>query len=246
MIRVGLRTCLWKREATAGRCLRHYDAMVPELAKHGIELITVAVHSQDRSYVKRVSAGTTRWEFIYHRNAPLREKLKAGLGLLRGRDILFALNIGGDDFVGLPSFLRLVREFQDGADFTGWSTAYIAHAVHGVHFWPGYRGARAPEPFGPGRGLSPRLLDALDWDPWKNAPFKNMDGTYWKRLRALCPDADKRILPASELGPIVDVKDAGSFTPWHRTADYNRKLSREEGQTVLEQVGLGDLLKGAK
>jgi len=246
MIRVGLRTCLWKREAVAQRLLRHYEAMVPQLAEHGIELITVAVHSQDRAYLDRVRAGTSGWQFLHHKNAPLREKLRAGLGMLRDRDILFALNIGGDDFVGLPSFLRLVKEFQDGADFTGWSTAYIAHAQKGVHFWPGYRGARSPEPFGPGRGLSPRLLDALEWDPWRNAPFKNMDGTYWKRLKALCPDADKRCLSSEELGPIVDVKDAESFTPWHRTAPYNKTLTLDEGQAVLEQVGLGDLLEAKR
>jgi len=244
MIRVGLRTCLWKREETATRCLKHYHEMVPKAAELGVELILVAVHSQTRRYLESVGGIGSRWEFVRHANSPLRNKLRAGLAALRGRDILFALNIGGDDFVGLPSIMRLVREFQTGADFTGWGTAYIAHADKGVHFWPGYQGARSPEPFGPGRGLSPRLLEALEWDPWKNAPFNNMDGTYWKRLKALCPDADKRILPSSELGPIVDVKDSESFTPWHRTAKYNKCLTRAEGQAVLEQVGLGDLLRG--
>lgn len=243
MTRIGLRTCLWKREATAKRCLEHYDSMVSAAAEAGIELVLVAVHSQDQAYLDRVGGNTSHWQFVRHQNQPLRLKLRAGLRALRDKDLDFVVNIGGDDFFGLPSFVRLEREFLNGADLTGWSTAYIAHAKIGVHFWPGYRGARAPEPFGPGRGLSMRLLDKLDWDPWCNAPFNNMDGTYWKRVRALCPDADIRALPCAELGPIVDVKDEGSLTPWKRTASYNRKVPRVEAQQVLEAVGLGDLLE---
>lgn len=241
VIRVGLRTCLWRREETARRCLRHYDRLAPQLERVGIQLVMVAVHSGDDAYVQRVRGDTTRWRFLYHVNQPLREKLRAGLRALRGEDLLFAMNIGGDDFIGGASFERIAKEFQAGADFVGWGTAYIAHAQKGVRFWPGYQNHRRGEPFGPGRCLSMRLLQALDWDPWRRAPHRNMDGIFWRRVRDLCPDADVRVLPAQELGPIVDVKDAGSFSPWHTTARYNRRLTWEEAHPVLRQVGLGDL-----
>jgi acetyltransferase-like isoleucine patch superfamily enzyme len=244
-MRIGLRAPFWKREETAHRFAKHYDAMVTALVSHGIDLQLVAVHSQSKGYVQRIFGGTSHWQVMYHQNQPVARKCAAGLAAVRKLGVDVAINVGADDFMGISSILRIVREIQAGADFIGWSTAYIAHAKLGVKFWPGYpRGTvRADEPLGPGRALSPRLLDEIDWDPWKGAVDKNLDGTYWRRIKALRGRFKVLCLPSSELGPLVDVKDVGSWSPWAKTARYNRTVSPEEAQSILETVGLGDLLE---
>lgn len=246
-MRLGIRTLLWKREKIARRMLQHYADMVGPLASEGIELVLLAVASAGGGN----SAGECGWISIYTSNKPLSQKCGAGVRKLRDYGVDAVLCLGCDDFISMESIKGIRSELRAGADLIGWETGYIVHADHGMMFWPGYPkdGPRAGEPFGPGKTYSKRLLDALDWDPWKGVTTeRNLDGMIWERIQTALPDAKLRILPADVLGPIVDVKDEGSMSPWIGTqgrAPYNTPVPLPEALQILDHVGLGDLLPPA-
>lgn len=78
--------------------------------------------------------------------------------------------IGEYDMVGVPGchFLHRAYSVKHGARSLGDFT-------HKLGFWAGYTGDREGESCGGGRLLSARILDKMDWKPFRKENNRNMD-----------------------------------------------------------------------
>lgn len=238
-MRLGIISPLWQRRDLTRLFLGQIDQLAIRVGPD-IELVPVALYSEGDEYLDAVRSPGTCWTFLEHVNQPLSEKLCFGMQHLGTLGVDAVLSMGSDDFVGEHSIRFVAAQIQAGYDIVGVKDFYFWNAQKGMRWWGGYKGRRAGETVGAGRSLSARLLERMDWTPWPGKLLCGMDGAMWRRLKTV-PNVRALAVPATEFGPLVDVKTEVNLTSWVRLARGARVVSPLDAVEILKTVGISEL-----
>ena len=83
-------------------------------------------------------------------------------------------------------FAEYIKTVRNGYDLIGALDSYIYDSLTGSMFhFIGYTNYRFGETLGAGRVLSKKVLQMLDYRPWKNGLSKGLDKSMWDNIKPL-------------------------------------------------------------
>lgn len=172
-MKVAILSCMWQRKSV----FRIFAQSMKRIKKFDVlPLIVGSEGSKSKSLAKEYGLA-----YIEYPNAPLGAKFNAGMKVLRGIDYVMVL--GSDDIIS-DSYMELfLQEMHKGYDVIGTIDAYYYSPIKKeLGYWGGYETRRQGETIGMGRTLSKRVLDKLDWTPWRSDINKGLDGSMTSKL----------------------------------------------------------------
>jgi len=178
-MRLGLLTLLWKRPRLSRIVLSYYNG----LDLGGIELVKHAVGSEgDKS---RVVAEDSGWRYSEHPNQPFTDKWNAAMSPFKEWDVEGVMIIGSDNLHN-PEYFYMVKTLLEG----GMDSIRI-YSHYNLDVFTRRMYCFRNRTIGTGRTLSSRLLEAVDWNPWRPGKRRNADGhlnnNIWPWERRIAP-----------------------------------------------------------
>lgn len=167
MYRVAILFPIWKRPQmtdvtmTAINHMREYRA--------DIEVIPIGIGSEGP--VSQKAAYSKGWDYVEFPNQAYPKFVRhwnTGAEYAKKFDVDYIMLAQSDDFIE-PEIMNVFETLMDkDIDFSGILDTYFWDTVNQkIKYWAGYDGARTGESMGPWRLLSKKLLDALDWEIFK-------------------------------------------------------------------------------
>ena len=195
----------------------------PELTRRVMEYYS-------RFFVRRIAVCTAGddypivdgWEYVFALNEPLGRKWNTGIKAAVGSELVMI--VGSDDLVTGEHISRCWSKWNSsGVDFVQARGAHIYTGGHSVFHVPDIRP-------GPGRCLSKRLLDMLDWQPFSPIANDFLDSSLTSRLRKL---EIKKAHLREDAVSVVDIKTSGhNMWSFKRVHEDTATLTR--GKEVLK------------
>jgi hypothetical protein len=125
------------------------------------------------------------------------------------------LFMGSDDMMDQPMW-EYYQSYQ-GQHLSLRDLFFYDGPTQSLVYWPGYIGRRAGEPIGAAKLVRRDVLAALHWKPFDPRPerWNALDYDMHMAIRAL--GVKVKVVRMSDTGGVcLDVKDAGSCTPWDK------------------------------
>jgi len=136
-------------------------------------------------YEDRMVSNITGVGYLEVPNEPLGAKVQAGIEYCRRFNPDGLLLCGSDDWLS-SNWIEVLSPYLEDYDLVGCNTLYIMHCSKRHPFQIGrcsYEGTkREREPMGPGRFLSRRILDKINWKVYPSHIRNNLDGNSFKIL----------------------------------------------------------------
>jgi len=120
-------------------------------------------------------------EWVEHDNHFLSNKWNAGFLASKKYAPAGVLYVGSSDWIH-DYYIEEARPFLKFHDLIGTLGCFFADVANDIRvvYWPGYRhGPRSDEPIGIGRLLSNRILDKINWMPFKENINSSLDWSMW-------------------------------------------------------------------
>ena len=197
-MKLGFHIAHWKRLDLFDLVLKNLRTIEGRVGAEFVIAVAGPDTKADRKLVER-----WRVRYVATANSPLGAKCNRAVELLQDCDVL--CGIGSDDLLCARAVQSLLDAMADH-DMAGLLDLYMYDlAKSALVYWPGYTGYRAGETVGPGRMVSRRLMDALDWAPFADELDQNLDRSMFEKLQPL--DYSRAAMSCSDAGGmLVDVK----------------------------------------
>jgi hypothetical protein len=176
-------------------------------------------------------------------NSPLGAKVNAAVGLLEDCDCV--MGIGSDDLV-CSRYVRAALRHCETVDMAGALDIYLYELKwQRLYYWAGYTcDRRLGETVGPGRMVTRRVMDLLDWSPFDAEAEISIDRTmHLKLAEAEIKTAAFKLIDEDAM--IVDVKSKTNLNPMLRVKqhtevaevpDHFRKMAKHFGAYAVESL----------
>lgn len=183
-VKLGILTASWKRKPLTLRYCSHWDYLIDFFSKH-ITITSVVVDSEstNKDVIKN-----SKSVYLNYANDPLSNKFNYGMNHFRNLSIDYVMVMGSDNFVDEILMFEFLKIMRNGYDLIGVLNSFIYEVKTGTLFnYLGYpkKSHRFKETIGAGRILSKKLLNALNFHPWKPGLSKGLDGSMWHKLSFL-------------------------------------------------------------
>lgn len=176
-MKLGILTALWARQKVT---MIFLDRIMNIINKYDVKVVAVGSNDEYRSECEAR-------DIIYtdHINKPLGAKWNHGLKAFRHIDVTNIMILGSDDLVS-DAFIEHELEFGKGVDFGGPKDLYMLGANPRRRGWNQFfyfkYGAYL---VGPGRIISRKVFDALNWHAWDDNRNAGLDGSVVKSIKRL-------------------------------------------------------------
>lgn len=170
-MRLAILTCVWGRPDLSIPVLEH----TARLRVPGAELVPVCVWSPEDTDASRLRC-VPDWHFVAAPNNPVSDKWNAGARALRHMNVDAMCIIGSDDFVNEAFIMSIVERLRQGAHYVMPQSLYFydTRTREAIYAYARRVGA--------GRTITRRVLDELNWRPWKSGFDRGIDGAMDKRI----------------------------------------------------------------
>ena len=215
-MKLGIYIAHWKRLDLFRVVLKNWRAVEAELGADFAIAVAGPSSKQDRRLCEEF-----RCRYVATANSPLGAKWNSAVQLLKDCDVLCVT--GSDDLLSAPAISSLMGAMETH-EMAGFLDLYLyAPATTSLLYWPGYGAPRKGETIGPGRMLSHRLMDALDWQPVEAGLERDLDRSMFQRLAPL--DYELATFTSStrgSAGVVVDVKTKVNINSMARFREHAR------------------------
>lgn len=165
-------------------------------------------------------------------NQPLTRKFNMAAQYAEGAD--YVLMIGSDDFLTEATLKHYIGIFETGVDYVGVLDWWFYNSLNGeALYWKGYnQNANRGHTCGAGRGISGRLMDAVDWQPWAHGYDKILDTGMDVRLSKV--EHTKHVFNLNETGLFaLDIKTEENMTKF---AAWPNTIPIDSGQMLQKHL----------
>ena len=157
-------------------------------------------------------------------NNLLGRKANASIQALRGL-CDYVITTGSDDL--FSANMPEIYEANKNYDYFGFLDCYFYNAkLDKSLYWPGYTCQRKGEPIGAGKMVSAKLLDQMNWQPFRNDISKSLDYFYTMKVKMLT-NSYKFVNLVDYNAYLVDVKTDQNITKWEVLQNVTRKVHNE-------------------
>jgi hypothetical protein len=180
-INLGVLTSTWKRKSLTTNYCQHIDYLKNKFSNL-INLTSVIV---DSDLINKDSSLEFNHLYFDYQNQPLSNKFNFGMSQFKSISLDYVMILGSDNFCDDILFLEYIKIMRNNFDLIGVLNSYIYDVKTSIMYrYLGYPkdNPRYNETLGAGRVLSKRLLENLNYNPWKDGLSKGLDGSMWQKL----------------------------------------------------------------
>jgi hypothetical protein len=218
-IKIAIITAMWKRPEV----FRLFAMQVQYLQFiYGANRIKCFVAGSEGE-ISEAAAMHYGFTYVEHENKPISKKLDAACQLAREWNPDYCLMLGSDDLVGITMMEMYLREaLENKTDYLYTLDCYFYDIVSKRSlYWGGYRSSNnRGHACGAGRMLSNKLMEAMDWTPWKpahtNARLDGLLDTAMDYQMAGIEHTQKAFNLRDENAYMVDIKSSTNMTPFRK------------------------------
>jgi len=227
----------WRRPEVTRVVMRHYQRLAEVW-----DLTLVCVGSEGAA--SQQLAESCGWHYVGAPNAPLSDKLGAGVRYVQELDPHAGLLAMGADDLVTEEWIDLC--FRSDT-LLGLRDMYlIRRGSWESVWWKGYQNDRRGEPVGAHRFFPRKILDALDWQLWPAGLNRNLDGNLCARIGRLQPNPQDtmRVLSMQEAGcAALGISGEENLTPWRLILPGAEPIEMERLLNYLPEETRNDVLQ---
>lgn len=166
---------IWKRYNITKYILDNYRNLMTEF-----NIIPIIVGSEGE-LSKNLAEGL---EYVEAPNNPLSDKWNKAFIRAKELDVDACVIAGSDTILTKYLFEEHFEALKQNVDYFGILDAYYLFQDC-LKYWEGYNNERLGEPVGSGRMFSKKLLNKLNWQPYRTGLNKSLDGDITKKIKAI-------------------------------------------------------------
>lgn len=224
--KVAIITAMWQRPEVFKIFGKLTNKLISEVKDVDFQVFCVGSEGE----TSRKLAKSFGFKYIEYPNQQLSDKWNAVVTASKGFNPDYCLMMGSDDVMDVKLFRRYLPYMRNGIDFIGVLDWYFyeLESKRSI-YWKGYRANyNRGKTCGAGRMVSNRLLNKLDFMPWKgNRRGKGLDSTMESNLSIISYSKAAFMIGDGSNGIGVDIKsetNLNSFHLWDNCEEINSKI----------------------